>query len=330
MSDPALYNAILEENKCLQTAIQAVGLAAALESLNTCPFDTTLWSILPLIDNPTGCLCVYDSSSGYLRCGQCCLWTVPGGTTSVQFQIWGAGAGTANGICCAGTPFGQTGAYATVIIDAVPGCQYTLCAGCAYCCYAYCHAANFTQGCQSYVNGYGLTGVCAQGGTSYISCRMSVLHSNGYTQCRWRGEGSVATSGPCLCCNGSWYCFDNSCATCGIIPFSADPERTYRGTATGSTVYGLPSVAGGGCLDTNNYGYHTHPPVISPCHTVQPNSCCCQSFTSGSCCGGCRCQACTGVLAYPGAGGFGTHMMGNAMEWSGDTGRGGMVRVTWY
>jgi hypothetical protein len=34
-------------------------------------------------------------------------------------------------------------------------------------------------------------------------------------------------------------------------------------------------------------------------------------------------------MCYPGAGGFATHMMGGATDWSGDAGRGGMVRVTW-
>ena len=329
MADPAVYNAILEENKCLQDTIQQVGLAAALEQLNSDPTNTANWSIIPLIENPTGCLCVVDTASGYFRCGASCTWTVPAGTSKVQFQMWGAGAGTANGKCCAGTPFGSTGAFASVIIDAVPGCSYTLCAGCAYCCYACCDSANVTAGCPSYVQGFGLTGVCAEGGTSNIACRMKNLHGGSYSQCRWRGEGSSEQSGPCICCNGSWYCFDNSCATCGTIPFIPDPDRKHRGTATSGTVYGLPSVAGGGCLDTNNYGYHIHPPLIGPCHTCQPSSCCCQSFSSGSCCGGCRCRAIDGILCYPGAGGFGTHMMGGSTAWSGDSGRAGMVRVTW-
>jgi hypothetical protein len=329
VADPALYNAILEENKAIQDTIQEVGLNAALAALESEPWNTDNWDLLPLLENPTGCLCVYDSSSGYLRCNACCLWTVPGGATKVQFQIWGAGGGTANGQCCAGNPFGQTGAYATVIIDAVPGCQYTLCAGCAYCCYACCNSTNYTTGCASYVTGFGLSNFCAMGGRARTSCRMRMLHGGSYSQCRWRGNGSSDGSGPCLCCSGSWYCFDNSCATCGIIPFTADTEQVYYGSADTGTVYGLPSIGGGGCLDRNNYGYHTHPPLISPCHTCQTSSCCCQTFSSGSCCGGCRCTGATGTLCYPGAGGFGTHMMGGATAWSGDSGRGGMVRVTW-
>lgn len=329
MADPALYNAILEENKCIQDTIQEAGIAAALAALAEEPANSDNWSLLPLIESPTGCLCVYDSASGYLRCGASCTWTVPSGATKVQFQMWGAGAGTANGRCCAGSPFGASGAYATVIIDAVEGCQYTLCAGCAYCCYACCSAENTTTGCQSYVTGYGLSGVCADGGTSRISCGMKYLHGGSYGQCRYRGEGSDSNSGACICASGSWYCFDNSCATCGVVPFIADQTQVYHGTATGSTVYGLPSIHGGGCFNTNHYGYFISSPNIAPDHTEQSNSCCCMSFSSGSCCGGCRCQACTGHRCYPGAGGTYTHMMGGSTAWSGDAGRGGMVRVSW-
>jgi len=328
MSDPAVYNAILEENKLLQESIQTAGLEVALAALSSCPTDTSNWSLLPLLEDPVGCLCVYDSGSGHLRCGQCCNWTVPAGASKAQFQLWGAGGGTANGMCCAGNSFGSTGAFATVIIDVNPGDSYTLCAGCAYCCYAYCSAANYTTGDTTYVNGNNLSGLCAMGGRSRISCTMKDYHGS-ISQCRWRGDNSSDSSGPCLCESASWYCFDNSCATCGTIPFVPSSTQTFKGSATGGNVYGLPSIAGGGCLDRNNYGYHTHPPLIGPCHTPQSSSCCCQTFSSGSCCGGCRCRTCFGRMCYPGAGGFGTHMMGGSMYWYGDAGRGGMVRVTW-
>lgn len=324
MADPALYNAILEENKCLQSRIQEIGVQTALQTLNTNPTDTTLWSLIPLIDNPTGCLCVYNQS-GDFRCGQCCLWTVPGGTTKVQFQIWGAGAGTGSGCCCGGSPFGATGSYATVIIDAVPGCQYTLCAGCAFCCYA-CRAQHTRFGCQSYVTGYDLSNFCALGGQAGVFRSMELLH--GSTCCRYQAPNRT-NSGACICNNGTDYCFSNSCATCGEIPWQPDPDFSYYGTSSTGTVYGLPSVHSKGCFETNHYGYFIHPPLISPCHTVQLNSCCCMPFDSGTCCGGCRCSGAAGVMRYPGGGGFATHMMGGATNHAGDAGRFGMVRVTW-
>ena len=334
MADPAVYNAILEENRRMQKSIQDVQAAAALAALNSTPWESSNWNLIPLLDSPTGCLCVTDTGSGYRRCGTCCNWTVPAGTTQAQFQLWGAGAGSGNGTCCSGGPYGQNGAYASTIIDVTPGDSYTLCGGCAYCCYACCTVENTTAGCQSYATGNGLTGFCADGGCARISCGMKALHDT-YGQCRWRGTSSSNVSGPCICANGgAYYCFSNSCASCGEIPFisgassTSSPQQTYHGTSTG-TVIGLPGIWGGGCFDTNHYGYMIAPPVISPCHTAQPLSCVCETFSSGACCGGCRCRAADGYRCYPGAGGTYGHMMGGTTAWSGDAGRAGMVRVTW-
>lgn len=323
MADPAVYNAILQANKCIQEEIQTQRYSQFINTLSETPWDTTNWSNIPLISNPTGCLCVFDNST-CLRLDACCQWTVPGGTTKVQFQIWGAGAGSTMLHNCGGSPFGATGAYATVIIDAVPGCQYTLCAGCAFCCYA-CNAQNTSTGCPSYVTGFGLTNFCAMGGCAGTFRAMSILH--GTSCCRYQARG-FTTAGNCICLSGSAYC-GNGCATCGCIPWQADPDLKFYGSATTGTVFGIPSIHSSGCIDSNIYGYHEHPPVISPCHTAQPNSCCCFSFSSGSCCGGCRCRPVDGALCYPGAGGFATHMMGGSTAWAGDSGRGGMVRVTW-
>ena len=322
MADPAIYNAILEENKCLQNTIQEAKIQAALEALNEEPWEASNWSLLPLIENPTGCLCVYDTS-GNFRCGSNCTWTVPSGTTKVQFQLWGPGAGSNGSRCCGGSPFGAVGSYATVVIDAVPGCQYTLCAGCAMCCISAYSGGVCQCGSPSYVTGHKLTNLCAQGAQPRISCAMEILHNS--SCCRWQAEGRTS-SGPCICEAGHWYCYDNSCATCGEIPWLSNPDRTYSGTAEGSTVYGLPSYfSSKTCLDTNNYGYHIHPPVINVCH--QAHGCCCQSFSSGSC-GGCDCRANNGYRQIPGAGGTATHVMGGNYR-CGDYGRMGMVRVTW-
>lgn len=323
MADPAVFNAILAANKCLQTEIQSAEIASVLQGLQTCPFNTGLWSTFPLITSPVGCLCVYDSGSGFLRCGANCTWVVPGGVTTAQFQIWGAGGGSGSGCCCGGAPFGAIGAFATVVLSVTPGDSYTLCAGCAYCCYVS-RAQHDLASCPSYVTGTGLTNFCAMGGFAGTFRRMQV---SGKTNCRY--QNVICTdSGPCICNVGTDYCFTNSCATCGYIPFIADPQQTWYGTATGSIVFGMPSVLGSGCFDTNNYGYHEHPPVIGPCHTAQPNSCCCFPFDSSTC-GGCCCAVSTGIMVYPGAGGFATHIMGGCNTKCGDAGRGGMVRVTW-
>jgi hypothetical protein len=348
MSDPSVYNAILQQNKQLQNSIQEERIyaidsltdaatiisgdvtAAALQGLGITPWEPANWSALPLLESPVGCLCVLDGASGCMRCGASCTWTVPAATTKAQFQLWGPGAGTGNGQCCSGSPFGANGAYATTIIDVTPGDTYDLCAGCAYCCYASATSQSYSGiTCSTTVTGNGLTGLCAQGGMGNLACGMKDFHDS-YIQCRWRGEGSGDTQGPCLCAAGTWYCFGGSCSTCTIVPFIASTEFTYNGSSTGTEVIGLPSIYGGGCIDGNHYGYFTSPPVIGPCHTVQTCAQCkCETFTSGSCCGGCRCQANTSYKCVPGAGGTWTHMMGGSTSWAGDAGRGGMVRVSW-
>ena len=47
------------------------------------------------------------------------------------------------------------------------GDAYTLCAGCAYCCYADAGSGQYDMGgCKSYVQGNGLSSFCAEGGVS--------------------------------------------------------------------------------------------------------------------------------------------------------------------
>jgi hypothetical protein len=326
MADPGIYNAILEENKNLQTEMQEVAIASAVASLAETPWDASNWSILPLLDSPTGCLCVQNLSLGS-HCGVCCFWTVPGGASKVQFQMWGAGSGTTVACCCGGSEFGANGAYATVIIDAVPGCNYTLCAGCAVCCRSAAGGGTLTSnGCPSFVSGFGLTSVSAPGGQVGMSCHMFELHND--ICCRYRSLAQTgAANGPCLCESGNDYCFANNCATCnGPVENAAVPATVPTGTATTGTVYGFPSFYGTGCLDTANAGYFTAPPVISICHEVTPLSDCCWTFTSSACAGGCLCSP---SRQFPGAGGWASNTHAGANLFCGDTGRGGMVRVTW-
>jgi len=324
MSDPSLYNAILEENKILQTTIQAAEVEALNNALCLCPWDTYGWQLLPLLASPTDCLCVYDNASGYLRCGACCEWVVPSGASKIQFQIWGAGSGTGVPCCCGGAPFGSNGAFATVIIDAVEGCSYTLCAGCALCCYSCTTSGcNCADGCPSFVTGYNLTGFCADGGQGNVDCQM-FLQSNA-TCSRYQAPGRTV-SGPCTC-YGSQYCF-NGCATCGEVPFAIAPGNTWHGTSGSGTVCGFSSVFGNGYLNTGNCGYHGSAPVISVCHTCTTESACCWTFTDQACYGGCLCNGSLTRL-FPGAGAWGTHITGGSTTHQGDAGRGGMVRVTW-
>lgn len=325
MSDILLYNAIAASSQALKEAIgEPKGGRQAILSNPDC---FTLWpSAVPTLPAETGSLCVYDNATGYFRCGNCCLWTVPAGATKVRFQLWGAGAGSGAGLCCGGAPQGANGAYATVIMDAVPGCQYTLCAGCAHSFQHYCTQCCDVSGCQSFVTGYGLTNFCADGGCSSIVRQMTMLQ--GSECCRYQGKG-MTTSGACICAGtiGTYFCYSNSCASCAPITRVADTDKKGYGTALTGTVYHIPSMYHADCFNTDFYGCYCTTPLITPAGGL---SCvCCFGYSSGTCCGASRCGACTGGFCSPGLGGVFTHVMGGSTELYGDWGRTGMVKVSW-
>ena len=316
-----LYTAIQEANAVLAREIKNAAAASA-GALNEC--DHTTWrNNLPILENNPTCFWVADCTGCMWRCGASCTWTVPAGVSKIQFQVWGPGAGTSSAYCCGGQPYGGTGAYATTIIDAVPGCQYTICAGCTYCCKGS-GTAQFSQVCMcpSYVTGHNLTNFCARGARAGMYGQMLKLH--GGTCCRYQAK-TRTSSGPCICSTGTYYCFDNSCATCGLIDITIDDDAKFFGTD-----YGLCGIYPIGCLDTNNYGYFISPPWIGLDHQCCTNSCYCFAFTSGSC-QGCCYMACIGpqniYRRFFGGGGSAMHTMGGCTSQCGDFGRAGAVVV---
>ena len=268
--------------------------------------------------------------------GGACTWTVPAGATQAKFQVWGAGQGSNPGCCCGGASFGENGAYAEMTISVTPGNQYSICAGCS--CSRYCCSSETPgYGCMSGVSGTGICCLKADGARCFNS---NCDDMNGVRNAI--GAGSVCTrfqniyctqSGPCWCSYGE-YCFDNSCATCGVVPvYPSCCYTTACSCATdGAAIKHGPRLVmrgmhGGGCLDNDNYGYHIRPPIIdSDTGGEFMAGCRCQTFTSGGCCGGCNGKDWT---THPGHGGAGTHIMGGQNQHKGDTGRGGMVQVSW-
>lgn len=322
MADILLYNAVAKS-----TAELRIGRGEPA-TIQEALVDPTMYESWPnLIPKLQVCaqtpVCVYDSASGYFRCGGCCLWTVPDGATKVRFELWGAGSGSGAPNCCGQYPWGPSGAYASVIMDAVPGCQYTLCAGCAHCCQIYCCQNTDVSGCSSYVTGYGLTNFCAQGGCGEYCTAMSYINP-GQPICRYQGVGQ-SQAGMCIC--GGWsMCFSNSCASCAPITRAFIPTRTFYGSSTTGTVVGIPSMTSADCWNTDNYGNICSIPTILPNGSLSPifNDC----YTSGTCCGN-RFMACSGNHVYPGQGGTWTHAMGGNTGLYGDWGRTGMVKVSW-
>jgi len=357
--DVNLINAFLEEANTINnssaytaaytTAFNAACAAAAApgvqSSINQCPCAVNLWCCLPMMSGASGTLLVCDVS-GYFRCGASCSWTVPSGITCAQFQLWGPGAGSTAGCCCGGGMPGGTGAYVTILTPVVAGNTYTICAGCAYCCYptpggGYCNQVGPT-----YVIGAAFYNLCAEAGTNWSiynvadqGCYGANAAGSGWcTHEYYPNTGTIA--GPCICGSNN-YC-GQSCATCGEITVHRNFWTNYYGSACcGSALkFGIPGLHGGLCMDTNQYGHLTNPPVINLTHTgsfgAAPDCGCRVCFTSESCFGGNLCNAGYGAgasaataMQFPGAGGFGHHAMGGGNSSCGDSGRMGMVRVTY-
>ena len=288
----------------------------------------------------TNILKVCDANWKYGYGPATCTWTVPAGATRAKFQVWGAGMGSNPGCCCGGTPSGENGAYSQMTINVTPGHTYTICAGCS--CSRYCCSNDVPgEGCMSGVTGCGICCLKADGAHCYQANCDDLNHlrcMSGYpgSLC-YRFQNPYCTdSGPCWCSLGE-YCFDNSCSTCGVVPIypgccytyycsCANDNRTCRVHGPTEGHFGMH---GGGCLSTDNYGYHIRPPIIDADTAGQFSDTCgcyCQTFTSGGCCGGCNAKDWD---FHPGHGGGGTHVMGGHNQHKADTGRSGMVQISW-
>lgn len=316
--------------KCPET-VAAQALADAFTPQGACwtqciepcllrePYRVAYWACIPTLSSPTGGLRIWDTASGFFNQGICCLWTVPTGATCARFQIWGAGGNSASSACCGGSPFGSTGAYASVIIPVTAGTTYTLCSGCAYFCCSYCGADGRRPGCSSFVIGTGLTNFCANGGEGKLGSWMAQYGK--INNCRL-AHHTFPSAGGCFCCCGTSYCAVG-CASCGEIPHV--PGATYHGTTTsGALVYGIRGMWPIICWDTSHFGYQVHAPIYG----YETSSCCCQTWTSSCIVGGCR-KACCGCLQIPGAGGWAHVAMGQSNYQCGDFGRAGQVCVQW-
>lgn len=345
-ADVLLYNALNEVNRCLITQDAALDANIACQNslcttaqntintnapalvANAGPNQANIWCLIPELP-ATGCpwtsgFQVCDTSGSW-RCGTCCAWTVPGGVTCARFQIWGAGAGSGYGCCCAFSPFGGTGAYASVIIPVTAGNTYTLCAGCAFCCYATAGGTNCANGCPSFVTGTNLSNFCAEGGEGALYCQLLTRCIIGAVQgyCRFLGGCICGNNSVCWMTNYSnrgagapACCFDN------MFPMISSC-RTYYGSATGGTVYGIRGSFGAIAVNCNG----TIRVNDAPVYGFPNNSCCCCIHTLNYG-GGCCRSAVNGFRRYPGGGGSALFQCAGANSFAGDAGRMGMVCVS--
>ena len=307
------------------------------------PWNCATWACVPTLATVQSGLSVCDTSACFNQ-GACCLFTVPSGATRVRFQIWGAGAASGGSVCCGGSMHGGTGAYASVILPAVAGCQYTLCSGCAWFAgQAHVPAGtNITttgNGCASFVQGFGLNNFCAEGGDASHYCwRMRATQcADGACVSPTPGQGSLTTNHPCFCAGASYYCTNG-----GINGFGSARNqnlchvtscRTFYGcTSINDTfIFGIPGMYNISVTCGNNYGCKTSAPVFG----FAASSCYAFSWTSGTCGGSCcitsgtaRCCVTNFGPAVPGSGGLATHAMSGNFT-CGTIGAMGMVCVQW-
>lgn len=360
------YNALLScynTNLCALATQRTIRCGAVHPG---CSFYTscvcTLYSSpFPSLSSPTGGFKVCDTSICFNQ-GVCCQWTVPAGITQIRFQLWGAGAPSAASKCCGGSMHGGTGAYASVIIPAVTGATYTICAGCAWWPGANCVQDGLDispySGCASFVTGCGLQSFCAEGGEASMLAYAQRMHNclpalSGYTRllplsavCDAIAGAAGSTQWPGICSNSS-YCFRGQsiftlypssydCLVVGqyrddLMRFLPSCKTFYGSTQFSNTyVMGLPGMFQFMSFDPSHYGTMIMPTIygLSAAAGVGPFTI---SFDSGTC-GGCLCSSgapcliCNFGTALPSMGGVGTHSMGGSCA-SGAPGKMGMVCV---
>ncbi len=335
MANALLYNALMKENEALRTLIDEKEFKKITAQFEATPWDPAQWYLLPYDNSNYDAsreiyTCMAWGTNTQNNCGASCTWTVPNdGTNTAMFQVWGSGAYTATGCCCGGSHYGPTGAYAVSILPVTAGESWIMCAGCTYCCWSSRGTGPATMSASYVCNTNGSQCMNAEGACSGMGRSAEMLHGEVY--CRYRSPKGNRDSGACICNGGHDYCFTNSCATCGEIDFHKDTDISWNQLGMGDCTCGLPSFYSKACFDTNHYGYKIHAPVIAPDHTVAANTCsCCATYTSGTCCGGSCCSASAGYRCVYGAGGTFTHVMGGGNSNCGDSGRPGLVRVTWW
>lgn len=131
----------------------------------------------------------------YQRCvldvygGNSCTWTVPTGTYTATFELWGGGGAGGPKCCCycGWSTGGAGGGYAMKTVGVTPGNTYQISAG-AGGQSVYCSPGGTNQGCPggtSSVSGANLTNLCANGGGGGNWCSQQM--------------------GSCVCCGGASY-----------------------------------------------------------------------------------------------------------------------------
>ena len=339
-----LETQIDEKNSCISTkCVETSTLSDALNlfneeyfcwvkciepSLLANPAQTSLWECIPIgSDWSAGFkVCGADGTTGlFMSEGADCTWTVPAGVTCARFQLWGAGSGSGSGgRCCSISPYGGTGAYASVIIPVTPGSDYTIHSGCAIRVCAFCtQACQRPDGDKSFVQGPGLSNFCAEGGIGELGKWMTCIGRSTVSSCYFGSKCSFCC-GYAICGAGSFGCWSaTGRGVCCILPFT--PAANYFGNSNVGAVHGIRGMFSALCSCGNNNAICVcHPPIYGFLSESQ-----CTRRLGQICCGS-PWQACCGQMRVPGAGAAAALACGGSNQMYGDcSGRFGMVCVSY-
>ena len=352
MSDVILQAAIKANLAVTNERLASSGTSTIKESFYTCPQTTGYpyvgggsgtgynpqcptivqnWKsvLTPLIQTGSTGIKVCDNS-GYYRCDRSCNFTVPSGVTRVQFQLWGPGGGTSGQCCCGGSPFGPSGAYTAVRLNVTAGEIYCICTGCAYCCYAN-QTTPGAQGSNTWICGPGLSTCADSGNSCYCYWNQDLGSTSSGTSIPAYPAGSTTTgSDTCSAhqCSGWNFCWDT--AADNTVVCHAFSRATWKYNCASTTrnlvCYGLNGLwphmtIGPSELDTGTCS------VAAPVFGYE--NCTCQTSWNGNTCRGCCQKAENGYMQIPGAGGWADRKHGGCDGEGGDSGKMGMVCISY-
>ena len=301
---------------------------------SACPSIVTNWvnNLCPKVcPSQTYGFKVCDNSGNY-RCNRNCNWSVPSGVSNVQVQMWGPGAGTSGNCCCGGSPFGPSGAYMVMQFCVNQSETYCFCSGCAYCCWGE-QTTPGICGSPTYFRSTSGIQACADSGISCFCYWNEDLKSNTST-CGHRIPDPDQKGGTCSAnrCSGWNFCWDtgnDESSACHAFASRTTFHVTQQASdAREITQYGLNGLWPAHCTGSDlNQGTGFSTPVFGF------ESCVCQATYSGADMNegqrGCYWNAPNGYMRIPGAGGYHTYSCGGGNACQGDSGRMGMICVSW-
>tara|TARA_B100000035_G_scaffold117767_1_gene99822 strand:+ start:2348 stop:3454 length:1107 start_codon:yes stop_codon:yes gene_type:complete len=274
-------------------------------------------------------------TSGYYRCGYCCGFTVPSGVSRITIQSWAPGGGTGSNCCCGGAPFGPSGAYTIVEFDVSQSESLVLCAGCAYCCFAYQTTNGYCGGNTWFCMANGPY-VCTMSGLACFTDWMNATRS--HSDNAYAGNSNNSAEIPSgsesnLCgayqCSGWNFCWDSSNDQLEIDYVYSD-IRTWN-------VYCMPQSRNPICFGVPSmYPYMKIASSLNQgnqsrsCPAPVPGyeDCTCVFCWNGNSCFGCNYTGCN-HRQIPGSGGAANSVFSGCQACGGDSGRMGMICVSW-